>query len=276
MMVFIGVVALFAVLAVAQISYPLWRHPSTDVIADLLPWYQQQQQQLTEQWSQHQISDRLYQQNTLALQRELLNSQSAPVELVPPLFAKAWVSVVSVTLVCLSLVFYWQQGTVQWLKPSTKESSQQLLQQMGGIQSVMAALQQRLQQHPNDAYGWYLLGRLYVNNNQMPSAIEALTRANRLQPQQSSIELSLAEALYLSHHSIQQQHAKHLLNQLLQRDPNNPGALNLLALLAYQQHDYAKAIELWQKAWAQVPTNSETAQALQRAIKQAQTAMKSG
>lgn len=277
-------ISIFACTALAfcQLNYPLCRQraiATQETPADFNVWYQTQLAELTTQWHNKEISPDLYQQNVVALQREFLLSQSpsTPASSWRALPRYSW-ALMALLCVAVSLAFYWQQGSASLLLKhyqtvTTNQQAQQFLKKIGGVPQLKTALQQRLQQNPTDAHGWYLLGRLYLHDNQEHEAIDAFTRANRLQANNPDIELSLAEALYLQHQPKSSQQAKDLLQQLLQRDPNNPGALNLLALLAYQEHHYQRAIDLWQALWNQVPAGSDTALALQKAIEQAKQAL---
>lgn len=275
----LALITLCGIIALIQLCYALFhRHTNALPNDDVLPWYEAQQRDLQQQFARHEISEALYQYNNLALQRELLNSQSTSNIKGPSFRCPAIVIILgSIALVSAASVFYWQQGTAKaWITQQQLQLQNQqasaLLQTMGGKTQVIAAMQARLRENPLDARGWYLLGRLYFNDNRFNAASDAFIRANRLQPEQSDTLLSLAEALYLSHQPSQVDKAKAILTQLLQREPNNPGALNLSALLAYQAHDYQHAIALWQNLLAQAPAGSETAQALQQAINQARQA----
>lgn len=269
-------------IALGQLLYPLYRHQTTTRHHEpntLTDWYQAQAQELEVQRQKHEISQDLYLQNLLALQRELLLTQS-PV--------KPWVTIHSlprytwalIAILCIasSLGFYWQQGSASDLikhdqTQNTNQQAEHFLQQIGGVTPLKNALRQRLEQNPSDAHGWYLLGRLYLHDSQWNDAISAFDRANRLQANHPDTLLSLAEALYLSHQPQRAQRAKAVLQQLLQRDPSNPSALNLLALFAYQEQHYQRAIEVWQNLLNQAPAGSDTAIALQKAIQQATHAM---
>lgn len=274
---------LCSMLAFCQLAYPFYRrHTSATPLepTSLTAWYQTQVQELTCQLQQQDISQDLYQQNLLVLQRELLLSQnpSALATATPSLPRYSWV-LIALVGVALSLSFYGYQGSATTLIKhyqtlNNNQQATQFLKTIGGVDQLKNALQSRLQQNPNDAHGWYLLGRLYLHDNLWAEAIAAFTDANRLQPNNVDTELSLAEALYLHHQPQQTRQAQAILQSLLRRDPSNPGALNLLALLAYQEQHYQRAIDLWQALWNQMPADSDTAITLQKAMQRARDAMK--
>jgi cytochrome c-type biogenesis protein CcmH len=279
---FITSLLLCSAIVLGQLIYPFYRHQTANSIKTTNPltdWYQTQVQELDFQRHNHEISQELYQQNLVALQRELLLSQSPsqPWAVMQTLPSYGW-ALVALLCTGLSLGFYWQQGSASDLiqhyqTQNANQQAEHYLQTIGGVPQLQNALRQRLQHNPNDAHGWYLLGRLALHDNQWQEAIEAFDRANGLQPNQPNTLLSLAEALYLSHQPQAAQRAKTVLQPLLQRDPSNPGALNLLALFAYQEQHYQRAIDLWQALLNQAPAGSDTASALQKAIGQARDAM---
>ena len=269
----------FCLLALGQIilafkSAPATPIDSTDSTISLQKWYQQQADELVHQAEHHEIKPSLYHQNLLALKRELLNAQPSKVHAKPTITLPFGLSLaLGLFVVALSAGFYWQQGSAQQLIKTYQSAqktaqAEQFLQTMGGKQAIKAKLHAQLKRHPTDAQGWYLLGRLYFNDGEYAPAIAALNHANTLKPNNSETELTLAEALTLSQQ--QPSRAQQLLDDLLKREPENPGALNLNALIAYQNHHYQRAIDLWQHLWEQIPPNSETAKALQSAIQKAQ------
>jgi len=142
---------------------------------------------------------------------------------------------------------------------------------MGGEQGVVAKLKQRLQSQPNDAKGWYYLGRIYFSQNNFSAAASAFNRANQLQPDDESLLVQLAESSYLSHDTKLQQEAKTELQKALKLNPQDPAALNLSALMLYHENKYQAAINIWQNLLAIAPEGSDTANALQAAIAQANT-----
>lgn len=280
-LLFLSLLALFGAIALGQLLWAFKASPTErDSSSDhhqLLNWYQTQLQELTRQRQQQEISARLYEQNTLALQRELLQTTASTKPMTAtPLITTPYAWLLALCLLAASMGLYWSQESASQLinhYQSARKTAQaeQFLTTLGGTNKVIAALQAQLTTHPDDPRGWYLLGRLYFSANQFPAAIKALQRANTLLPQQTDTELSLAEAYTLNHQADNALAAEQLLQQILQREPQNPGALNLQALIAYQAHRYQQAIDIWQKLWVQVPPNSDTAKALASAIDKART-----
>lgn len=99
---------------------------------------------------------------------------------------------------------------------------------------MVARLEQRLQQNPNDFSGWILLGRSYAVMGRIDEAKQAHERAYRLMP-----------ADYL---------------------PDRPEALWFLGLAAYNAGHYPRAVVLWNTLLAAMPPDSDPAKVLRDAI----------
>ncbi len=276
---FLILLSVFCLIALGQLSWASHcpsRATKSSTDLSLRQWYQAETHALKQQLTRAEISQASYEQNQLALQREYLLTQ-ANVNLAKPSTHVSLTITLLLGLLLISLCaeFYWHQGTAHTLLHfyQVQKNSQQAeteLNRLGGADKVIASLQTLLKKHPSDPRAWYLLGRLYFTNNHYSLAVTAFSHANILLPNQLEVELSLAESCYLSgQHAAK---AAYYLQRVLQQDPTNPGALNLTALIAYQQHHYSQAIAVWQQLLQQVPENSDTAKTLQRAIAKARHA----
>ena len=62
------------------------------------------------------------------------------------------------------------------------------------MEDMVAQLQQRMAENPEDPEGWLILGRSLKSMQRYPEAVTALTNANRLVPDTPMIMIELAEA----------------------------------------------------------------------------------
>jgi cytochrome c-type biogenesis protein CcmH len=201
--------------------------------------------------------------------------KTAEVELVQP--NKFIVILLIVLLPCFAIVCYLHWGSsTQWLayleQQHNKQAVTKALQLLGSPDQVIERLKTQLQDHP-DAKGWYLLGKLYLSQEQVPEAINAFAKANQLKPNDPQIMLALAEAQYLAQHRLTPE-SKQLIDKVLIQQPENIEANNILAIAAYQQGNYEQAIERWEQLLNRFPAESEDGQKLLQAIAKAQTALK--
>lgn len=142
----------------------------------------------------------------------------------------------------------------------------------GSRQNIIIALRQKLEHLPfnvEQAKGWYILGKLYFNDQQYPAAVEAFTKAVQLKPNESDYILQLVSVKFLIKHRFDNEDLR-LIDQLLKQDPKNFNVINLLALNAYQQENYSVAIRYWEELLNFFPPNSEDAKALLEMIRQGQ------
>ncbi len=106
------------------------------------------------------------------------------------------------------------------------------IEQMKSPQQIIGKLKERLKQEPESSEGWYLLGRLYLSQQQYLEAEQAFTKA-----------LALA--------------------------PTNPIILNNYAVAKYLNHHYQEAINAWQQLLKIIPADSEDAKFVKQAIEKA-------
>jgi len=93
-------------------------------------------------------------------------------------------------------------------------------------QDMVARLARRLEHNPNDLQGWMMLGHSYVVLQQLPLAVRAYERADRLAGGQSVEALvGLAEALALTDTAELDGRAGRLIERAITLDPNSGKAL---------------------------------------------------
>ncbi len=122
-----------------------------------------------------------------------------------------------------------------------KEPSAEVLQKQN-LADFARVMQQRLQQHPNNTDGWYMLAMAYLQGELVDQATVALSHANRLAPERDDIALAYAQTLVFSQHGQLNQLSRELLMQVLAKHPEHEGALLLMGMGAYRSGDYAGAL----------------------------------
>lgn len=167
------------------------------------------------------------------------------------------------------LVLYGQIGNPVAINPPpvtvTKQASMDVL---------LADLQQRMAENPDDPDGWMILGRSLKSMRRYAEAVDALTNARRLRPDNALIMVELAEAsLYASGKPEISEDIRQLLETALEIDPFQQKGLWLLGMAASNEGDYEHATALWQKLLNQVEPGSGIAQTVNQQIEQAQIRM---
>jgi cytochrome c-type biogenesis protein CcmH len=122
-------------------------------------------------------------------------------------------------------------------------------QQAAGAPDVMAMvakLEQRLRDNPNDLAGWLMLGRSYVALQRLDDAVSAYERAHQLDAKSAEAALGLGEAMSLRAGGEITPPASQLFEEAVALEPNNPKALLYGGFAAATRGDRALARSRWQ------------------------------
>ncbi len=169
---------------------------------------------------------------------------------------------VGIAVPVLAGLLYWHLGTPQALMPAVHGPVDPANVSVEQFQAMTSKLAARMQQQPNDPVGWTMLGKAYKALERYPDAVEALTRAAKLRPQDPDILVEYAEAIGLAHGGDLAGEPTALLERALKIAPDNEKALTLAGTAAFSRSDYATAIAHWKRLSAKVPADSEIGQAL--------------
>ncbi|USD66007.1 c-type cytochrome biogenesis protein CcmI [Vibrio sp. SCSIO 43136] len=113
------------------------------------------------------------------------------------------------------------------------------------MQDLTLALRTRLHHEPDDSTGWLLLGRIALANRDATTAVGAMKKAYKIEPQDADIQLGYAQALMLSSDEIDQENARRILMGLLKTNHMDLRVFSLLAFDAFERQEYAAAIRYW-------------------------------
>jgi len=180
--------------------------------------------------------------------------------------------VLLIPIVSLVLYHHWGDASGVSQRVAFLKREQQVRQELATAKSpmqIIAKLKKHLQQDPNSAEGWFLLGRLYSSMGDYKNARAQYAKAKQLQPQVINIQLQWIQADYFARGQVLTSANQHLLQKILLQQPNNTSATNLLAMAAYHQTEYAQAIKLWQRMLALYSPQSDNGKSIIRAIAKA-------
>lgn len=175
----------------------------------------------------------------------------------------------------ISKVQHWQQVTANLPELSKKlmpGATEPLTEDE--MQDLTLALRTQLHYSPNDSTGWLLLGRLALANRNVTTAIDAMEKAYRLQPEDSDIKLGFAQALMMSQQEMDQIQARSLLTSLMQEEYVDIRVFSLLAFDAFEREDYPSAIKYWSVMQRMVGEEDPRFEMLSKSIVNAQQKMK--
>lgn len=141
------------------------------------------------------------------------------------------------------------------------------------VEQMTRQLAQHLEQNPDDAEGWAMLGRAYRALHEFEQSARAWARAAQLQPKDADVLTDFAEALGLAAQGDLSGEPTRLLERALQLDPAQSKALALGGSAAFGREDYAAAIDYWQKLLALSAGDEQLSDALRTGIAEAQARM---
>lgn len=119
---------------------------------------------------------------------------------------------------------------------------------------MVSQLVRRLEREPEDLEGWLMLGRSYVALGQLPLAIRAYQRADRLADGRNAEALEgWAEALALGNEAELAGRAGRLFDRALELAPTAPKALFFGAVAAQRRGELPLAVERFEKLLATEP-----------------------
>jgi cytochrome c-type biogenesis protein CcmH len=131
---------------------------------------------------------------------------------------------------------------------------------------MVAKLEKRLAEQPNDPEGWARLGRSYVVMERKDKALAAYAKAYELAPDNVAVLADYAWLVFNENPGATTGLVQTLYARLYQLDPKNPDALWFMGFTAYQQGDYRKALDLWERLLKLLPAEDPGREQLAQAI----------
>lgn len=193
------------------------------------------------------ISDSEWQQSRDELSLRLLEDTSAQDDPVAKQEKPAlWTAVlVAVALPLAAMGMYMWVGEPDALNPMAVQSSEkgdpaQLLQ-------MAESLAQKLNDKPDNLQGWVMLGRTYRTLEKFDASVQAYDRALKLSAD-DDLKLERVEVLAMKSQGNFEGEPWNVIRDILQRDPQNYGALLMAGSASYSHEKYADALKYWQQA----------------------------
>jgi tetratricopeptide (TPR) repeat protein len=127
-------------------------------------------------------------------------------------------------------------------------------------------LRTKLATSGDDAVAWFVLGRIWLSQGQVPEAIEALEKALKLTPERSNVLLAHAQALLVEGSEESVQKAARSLGSVLAKEPQNLDALSMLALIASERGDVKEAQAAWEMVAQLLPAGDARLASVQQQL----------
>ncbi|OED42348.1 c-type cytochrome biogenesis protein CcmI [Chromatiales bacterium (ex Bugula neritina AB1)] len=143
-------------------------------------------------------------------------------------------------------------GTPTAIDPLNRKAMPPVAQNQSGeaspdMQEVIARIQQRLRQQPDDAKGWFMLGRAYMTVRQFPNAVDAIRKSYELNDSVPDVIIRLADAIAMSQGGSMAGEPEPLLQRALLMQPDNAQGLWLLGIAQNERASHAEAIATWER-----------------------------
>jgi len=210
------------------------------------------------------VGEEQYQQDKEELERRLLDDVNAPSSDLSssPVATRKFAYGVGMAIPIGVIALYLVVGNPKALSPSLPQMAAPATQPGGPMSNQQIAanvekLAKRLEQNPNDAEGWLMLGRSYISMERFADAAAAYEHVTKLNGNNADAWADYAEASAMANGQRLAGKPTDAINRALQIDPRNQKALDLAGSAAYQAGDYKKAIDYWQKLLTQFPAGSE-------------------
>lgn len=189
-------------------------------------------------------------EKTLAADLSVTSQTIAGTETGPAQNAKGLAMILLVLVPFLAVLTYAQLGEFDAI--SGKIAAQQVADSTGhdqsmSIEQAITQLSERLEQEPDNAEGWYMLGRSYMAVQRYNEAVSAYKKSVELFPGNADLLLSYADALAMSEGRRLSGKAYAVINQALSIQPDNLQGLWMAGMAASEMGDFKQALTHWYK-----------------------------
>lgn len=162
--------------------------------------------------------------------------------------------IVAVFVPALTLGLYAYLGTPDLVEP--RNPALAAAHERGGelpsVEQMVGALVERLRQNPEDAEGWYLLGRTNMALKDYAGAAAAFEHVHRLVGDEPSILLAWADALAMNENGNMRGKPAELIRKAVMLVPDDTTALWLAGMAEEQAGNLELAISHWERLVPQI------------------------
>lgn len=144
------------------------------------------------------------------------------------------------------------------------------------ILDIIRRIEERAQATPNDLEVWETLAGANAMMSRWPEALAAYEKSLELAPGKPSVLSGYAEALAMSGNMLMAGRPMELVSQALQADPNDRKGLELAAIHAFQNQDYAQSVQFLDRLLRLVPAEMPYAQEILKMRNEAQELAQAG
>lgn len=141
--------------------------------------------------------------------------------------------------------------------------------QHGDFSAMLEKARKKTEESPNDAQAWLMRAKVHGILEQWQEASQAYTKAVQLQPKNATALAGAAESLAILNGRLLQGKPAELVRQALEVNPQEPKALELAGINAFQEGNFAQAAYFWKQLLNQLPADSPYATDIAVALNEA-------
>lgn len=179
--------------------------------------------------------------------------------------------VLALALPMASIGLYFQVGEYQVIEnpalATIAQPNNQTSQMDMTLDQMVEVVKERLQKNPDDARGWFVLGKTMMEKGSFDKAVTAFQRTLDLTgDQESNVLFSLADALSMQNDGLMMGEPEAIIQQGLKVSPQDPTGLWLAGLAAEQRQDYKASFDYMAKLLPLVANSAESISEVKRFI----------
>jgi len=163
---------------------------------------------------------------------------------------------------CASTALYLVFGNYQVIEnpqlTQASTNSQAAAAPQMSLDEIVVTIEKRLQENPDDAEAWFMLGRTHMGKQQFDEAVKAFRRSNQLMADEPGILFALSDALAMQNNGSLLGEPETLIQRGLQLAPRFPNGLWLAGMAAEQRQDFKSAHQYWSLLLPMITDNADS------------------
>lgn len=232
--------------------------------------YRERRADLEHERALGQLSEAGYQQLQVELQQRLLDDGAVQPAVADRLSLPLWAWAIFGLLPLAALWLYASTGDLAgWQAQQLFERSQQQAQAGVDNRATLQALSEALERALSDRErprALYLLAQVDMERGELAAAARHYARLAELEPGDAAIQAQAAQSAYLAGGQQLNQSIRTWLQRALAMDPQQPTALGLAGIDAFEQQQFGVALDYWQRLLAQLPEGAAGADIIRQGI----------
>jgi cytochrome c-type biogenesis protein CcmH len=260
------VIAILCAAAAAALVWPILRNRTTASTARRdydLAVYRDQLAELDRDLARGLLSGEEHRAAQLEVQRRMLAADRP--ETSPHVASHRVVPLALAIGTPIAAIFIYLAVGAPWMSVPSPAAEEARVQR-AEIARFVDRLAERLNEAPDDARGWSMLGRSYALLERYPDAIAAYERAEKLAPHDADLVARHAEALIMAERGTIGEASRALIAHALAIDPAEPRARFYLGLAEAQAGRGREALTLWVALERDSPPDSPARRAVSSRI----------